>query len=1669
MADGQVVFEISADNRDALRAIDQTTDALEDAGREWESNAGESADSISDKFTDMFKKISAAAVAAKVGDALLSFGKDAIQAASDLEEVQNVVDTTFGAGASRINEWAKTASTSFGLTELQAKQFTSTLGAMMKSSGLAGDQIIDMSTDLAGLAADMASFYNLDFETAFQKIRSGISGETEPLKQLGINMSVVNLEAFALTQGITKAFSEMSQGEQTMLRYQYIMQATADAQGDFARTSDGYANSMRKLETQVDNLKAKMGKPLLDVIGGATNFLNDFIDTIVGEEKPKTLLDKVADIDIQKELKIADIKAVASEAEGLLLSLNTISEELGASGDITGYFSDVSGSISAFDDMLLTNTIEQNLGNLADNLNPTVKNDGEFADSLDKLEGSIDGIDTTISETQNGITSGLGAITNAIPTSATLGDNAAETMGKVESAVKSLGDQLDTSDDIEEKIGNIADGMNPTITNDGEFAGSLDELKGSIDGLDTTIADTKNGITSGMSAIAGAIDADATDGDDMKKSLESVATGIGTLSDKTDEAGEIESALGGLADNLNPAITNDGLFAESLSELGGSVDDLGTDLDNNVNSIKSGIKDISDAIPTDGKAGDNANKAFGQVAAGITTLDGAVATAQNNDVIEGMKSLANGFPSDATAGNAAKTAFGDVASGVEDLTGAVNSAGGVSSGLDGLKSAVEITPDESSLTGSLDSVSESVKDLNVRVSNAKTNDVAGKLADLAAGLSVNLGGDANKWTNLLQAISGNAAQAIAATSGDTGATATFLESVAAGADDLTTDYSEYWGNLLGALGDNAGDAISALATEGDAGAVLTAIAGGANSLASGTADEWSAFVSAIDGIKISDAKGLQGVANALATNVGGDAKKWSNLLSAIKDNAGDALAAIGDNDGSITKAFLENVAAGADDYTTDYSTYWANLLSVLGDNAGAAISALDGGSEAGAAVESIAKGANALNSSSSGVWAALLGTLQTIDGLSNIFTDSAAGNVSDLAAALSNDAPDSTRADAWKTFLDALGANAGALSTLTGESAEQTAEWLRKMKEAVEGLDPTDANAWDTLLKNFVGGLPGLTDTSAGEGFFTALVQNFLAMGSQSEVARQGLAALGYESDDIAAAQKNWLTVCKQLVSTIPELNGIINTETGEIKGGTQAVQEYIKAWENDSILKARIDALKQMKEELLAEINGDYEKEVIKARANVYMALKKYIGEDYARAFISGYGNGTFSFQSEGHKGYIQEQSDDWMGGAMFVPEYVTEAIWAYDAAVRDKASAEYDAKVVAQDLDEQITALSEEYGIEREEALKMIEAEAEMASANAELAASVENVQSVLENATNAFKELADYQERVRDETEQSIKSTITGFEKIETAGQKARKTFAEITKGENESAEAYNKRYTEAQNAVPSLQKMTQGLQSQLEYMQEYQNLLTQARAKGVSEDLLATLSDGSQESFDYLYALVHTEGSIEALNQAYADVQEEASKFTDELTKQKLAVDEAYKSMVETAQEAVAGLNVSEKAYASVEDTVNAIANALSDNKEKVQKQVDAILAQIARLSMAGGYGSVPTWGGGIGFTRVWAGKAANTDGSNANGIDNVPFDGYLALLHQGERVQTAAEADLARRYSYQQPAFDYDAMGGAIGSNIPRGNVYLDGQTVGRVIGDRQANSYRALERSGWQA
>lgn len=233
------------------------------------------ADKMKSMADRVVKTIGLTISAGAIARGLVSIGKAGVEAASDLEEVQNVVDVTFGDSAAQVNSWAKAAKNSYGLSEKAAKQYTGTMGAMLKSMGLADDKVLQMSTSLTGLAADFASFYNLASEEAFEKIRAGISGETEPLKQLGINMSVANLEAYALSQGIDKSYNSMTQAEQALLRYNYLLSVSADAQGDFARTSDSYANASRITAMNIDRVSTGIGSELLPTVTKATIAIGD--------------------------------------------------------------------------------------------------------------------------------------------------------------------------------------------------------------------------------------------------------------------------------------------------------------------------------------------------------------------------------------------------------------------------------------------------------------------------------------------------------------------------------------------------------------------------------------------------------------------------------------------------------------------------------------------------------------------------------------------------------------------------------------------------------------------------------------------------------------------------------------------------------------------------------------------------------------------------------------------------------------------------------------------------------------------------------------------------------------------------------------------------------------------------------------------------------------------------------------------------------------------------------------------------------------------------------------------------------------------------------------------------------------------------------------------------
>lgn len=222
---------------------------------------------------------------------LIGAGVAGIKFASDLEESVNKVDVAFGNNADEIKKWSKETLRNFGIAQGSALDMAALFGDMSTSMGLTTGEASEMSKSLVGLAGDLASFKNIGISEAQTALKSIFTGETESLKNLGIVMTQTNLEAFAMSQGIQKNIKDMTQAEQVQLRYAYVMEMTTNAQGDFARTSDGAANQMRIFQESLKELSATFGAVLLPIFTKVITKINEMIQWFSGlSETTKTVI-----------------------------------------------------------------------------------------------------------------------------------------------------------------------------------------------------------------------------------------------------------------------------------------------------------------------------------------------------------------------------------------------------------------------------------------------------------------------------------------------------------------------------------------------------------------------------------------------------------------------------------------------------------------------------------------------------------------------------------------------------------------------------------------------------------------------------------------------------------------------------------------------------------------------------------------------------------------------------------------------------------------------------------------------------------------------------------------------------------------------------------------------------------------------------------------------------------------------------------------------------------------------------------------------------------------------------------------------------------------------------------------------------------------------------------
>jgi hypothetical protein len=211
------------------------------------------------------KALLAGAAAYKAAEGIRSM----VMTASDLNENMSKTQAIFGAGAKTVVAAADQMAAAFGTSKNEFLDASGKMGGLFKGAGFSADEAAKLSVQFTKLSADASSFFNLRFDEAFTKIRSGLSGESEPLKDLGILMNEDMVKAQALAMGLAKGGQELSNQAKVQARAAIIMRGLADANGDLARTADGVANATRGLAGRIENLAGMVGTVLQPAVQSA--------------------------------------------------------------------------------------------------------------------------------------------------------------------------------------------------------------------------------------------------------------------------------------------------------------------------------------------------------------------------------------------------------------------------------------------------------------------------------------------------------------------------------------------------------------------------------------------------------------------------------------------------------------------------------------------------------------------------------------------------------------------------------------------------------------------------------------------------------------------------------------------------------------------------------------------------------------------------------------------------------------------------------------------------------------------------------------------------------------------------------------------------------------------------------------------------------------------------------------------------------------------------------------------------------------------------------------------------------------------------------------------------------------------------------------------------------
>lgn len=312
MADGKVVIETGLDSTGLKKGLNNLKPQFIEMG-----NTGTKAmNQISTSMNGATKSIGSLKSSLKgiIGTlglvfslkALINFGQQAVEVSSDLTEVDNVVQKAFGNMRGEMDALANSSIKNLGISRLEAYQTGSTFMSMGKSMLTSSQDAKNMALNLTKLSANMASFFNTSNKYAAIALKSIYTGETETLKQYGVVMTEVNLKQFALAQGISKSYNEMSQSEKVMLRYQYVMQQLGYIGDDFIDTQDSWANQTRVLKEQWKEFLGVLGTGIITVLTPLVKALNMIMGRMIAIAKSiGSVLSSIFGIQVQSANQVS--------------------------------------------------------------------------------------------------------------------------------------------------------------------------------------------------------------------------------------------------------------------------------------------------------------------------------------------------------------------------------------------------------------------------------------------------------------------------------------------------------------------------------------------------------------------------------------------------------------------------------------------------------------------------------------------------------------------------------------------------------------------------------------------------------------------------------------------------------------------------------------------------------------------------------------------------------------------------------------------------------------------------------------------------------------------------------------------------------------------------------------------------------------------------------------------------------------------------------------------------------------------------------------------------------------------------------------------------------------------------------------------------------------------